>query len=264
MVDGSALARRVQQEETDSMRIRVDLLPRDDYAGELVVLVDVLRAATVAATLFDGRLAELSATASLRESRRVAEGGRVLIGEREGLPPEGFNHTSSPSLLRAIDFTGCAAVLLSENAPRALAKVAPSASGVLLASFYNASAVIGTVTSLAPERVSIVCSGYQDQEDLDDTVAAGFLVGSLAARVEGDVTLEGAARLAMGLVQAFPEPLEALWLSAAGRQLRRHQAHQELAVASQISQSASVPRLVAREPGRHAPVFLFRLAPGNS
>ncbi|HEX7003418.1 MAG TPA: 2-phosphosulfolactate phosphatase [Trueperaceae bacterium] len=248
------------------MRVRIDLLPRDGYAGESVVLIDVLKLSTVAPLLFDKGLERLVVCGSIRGARQAAEGGRLLVGERGGVPPEGFNHASSPSLLQKYDFGGRQAVLVSDNGPRALPQVT-GASLVLLGSLYNARAVAQAVLDSGAERVSLVCCGHQGQEDLDDAMAAGFLAGEIGflaremGQLAGDVELEGAARLAVGLLRAFPDPIEALWHSAAGRDLRRMELGEDLAVASAISQSRHVPRLSGVEEGKYKPLYHFEALP---
>lgn len=244
------------------MRVRIDLLPKSEYAGEYVVLIDVLKSCTVAPVLFDNGLEHLVVGGSLRDARRAAEGGRLLVGERGGVPPEGFNHLSSPAQLRNRDFRGREAVLVSDNAPRALPQVA-GASRVLLASLYNARAVARAVLASGAERVSLVCCGHQGQEDLDDAMTAGFLAGEIGY-LAGEVQLEGAARLAVGLLRAFPDPLEALWHSTAGRDLRRLEFSEDLAIASVISQSQHVPSLSEVEEGKYRPLYHFDTKPIDS
>lgn len=237
------------------MRVRIDLLPKPDYAGETVVLIDVLKSCTVAPVLFDNGLERLIVSGSLRDARQAAEGGRLLVGERGGVPPEGFNHASSPTLLRNHDFSGREAVLVSENAPRSLPLV-DAAGQVLLASLYNARATARAVLASGAERVSLVCCGFRGQEDLDDAMTAGFLAGEIGY-LAGEVQLEGAARLAVGLLRAFPDPLEALWHSTAGRELRRLELTEDLAAASVVSQSQHVPRLVSIEEGKYRQLYHF-------
>lgn len=240
------------------MLLRVDLLPRGPYPDELIVLVDILRSGTVAPILFDQGIVKLTYCASLRESRREAsQWGKLLIGERGGMPPEGFNYASSPSAISATDFSGREAVLLSENAPRALPHLS-GASRVLVGSLYNASAVARAVQDSGADRVTFVCSGFQGQEDVDDAIAAGFIAGEVA-RLAGGAELTGASRFSLGLLRAFPDPLEAIWLSSAGRALRRLQLADDLAFASMVSQSEHVPELVAVDPGERADLFHFEI-----
>lgn len=243
------------------MRVRIDLLPKPEYRGESVVLIDVLKTCTVAPVLFDNGLERLILCGSLKDARRAGE-GRLLVGERSGMPPEGFNHVSSPSLLRNHDFSGRQAVLVSDNAPRVL-PLLEGADRVLLGSLYNARAVAQAVLASGAERVSLVCCGFRGQEDLDDAMASGFLAGEIG-HLAGRVQLEGAARLAVGLLRAFPDPLEALWHSTAGRELRKLELAEDLAVASAVSQSLHVPRLVEVEEGRNKKLYHFESRPVDS
>jgi|GEM_PF-2420941 len=226
------------------MRIRVDLSPRDDYTGELVVLVDVLRAGTTAPLLFDMGATEVLLTGSFGTARKSAGDGVVLVGDKAGVLPEGFNLPASPQMLLKRKLQAPRAVLVSENASALLPGLL-GASEVLLASLFNAGALVAAIEELRPETVALVCAGYQGREDLDDLLAAGFITGQLQP-LSDSAQLDGAARLGLSLVRAFPDPLDGLWYSAAGEMLRNGDLQGDLAIASQISQSPVVPRLSAR------------------
>jgi 2-phosphosulfolactate phosphatase len=233
------------------MRLKVDLIPRGGYENAVVVVVDVLRATTTTPLLFSRGLKTLFMTPSLGAARAYAtQGGHLLIGEREGLPPEGFNYGASPADLSRVDFTDKTAVMTTQNGPRSLSIVS-DAHTVLLGSFYNARAVSDAALEIARqsdiEEIAIVCAGQDGLESLDDTLCAGFL----ARRIERAVTHDGgrleyrdAAQLAVHLLRAFPDPQEALILSAAGQLLQRIGLFEDIAFASLISQTDCVPKLV--------------------
>ena len=219
------------------MRIRVDLLPSPPYEGT-VVLVDVLRSGTIAPILFDNGLEGLTITSSVKTAR-MNPNKKLLIGERGGLPLEGFNYGCSPGELSQIDLEGQRAILVSENAPWALGKIG-SAKVILLASLYNATAIAETIIRLDSASISIVCAGFKGNEDLDDALAAGFISARLIS-LKGETKLEGAGRFCLSLLRAFPDPLEALWQSIAGHSLRRFQRDEDLSSSSIIDQSPKVP-----------------------
>lgn len=228
------------------MVLNVDLLPTSGYR-DVVVLIDVLRTCTVAPVLFDRGLERLDLTPSLRVARAVARSGAdtpLLVGERQGLPPEGFNYGNSPAELAGIDVSGRSAILVSENAPGALPHVA-GARFVALASLYNATAVAAWAAARATERIDLVGCGFRGHVDLDDTLAAGVLAADLALRLP-EATLEGAAPFAITLLQAFPEPVDALWQSVAGRYLRTIELEQDIGMAARLSHSDVVPILTDR------------------
>lgn len=219
------------------MRIRVDLLPSPPYEGT-VVLVDVLRSCTLAPILFDNGLSRLTITSSAKLAR-MNHSEHLLIGEREGFPLEGFNYGCSPSELSQIDLKGQRAIMVSENAPRALETMGKP-KRVLLASLYNVTAVAKRILDLASTSTTLICSGFNGAEDLDDALTAGFLAARLKS-LTPETSLEGAGNFCVSLLRAFPDPLEALWQSIAGHSLRRLRRDEDLAFASLIDQSTKVP-----------------------
>ena len=82
-------------------------------------------------------------------------------------------------------------------------------------------------------------------EDLDDTLCAGYLAAQLRRRLPG-AQLGGGALFALSLLRAFPSPVSALWQSRSGHHLRRFDLTGDLAVGSLVSQTGAVPRLVER------------------
>lgn len=240
------------------MRIHTDLTPTGPYHG-VVVLIDTLRSCTVAPLLFERGLSELALTPSLRSARAAADEGWLLLGERQGVPPEGFNYGNSPAELAGLDLTGRRAVMVSENAPRYLDRV-EGADRVLLGSLYNAGGVARAVAETAdadPDaQVTLACSGFEGEPDLDDTLTAGVLAAALTELRRSRPS--GATRFALSLLRAFPDPLEALWQSVAGHYLRRLELERDLAFCAQVSASQVVPQLVERMPGAgSAPLYRF-------
>jgi 2-phosphosulfolactate phosphatase len=239
------------------MQLNVDLLPRTEYP-DVVVVIDVLRTCTVAPILFDRGLEALTLTPSLRAARAAAAtgaGDTLLVGERQGLPPEGFNYGNSPAELVRVHLTGKHAVLVSENAPAALPRVA-GARHVLLGSLYNAGAVARLASELASERVDLVCCGFRGEEDLDDAITAGVLIAELAG-LAPEARIGGAGRLTMALLHAYPDPLEALWTSVAGRYLRGLELEQDIGMAARLSHSDVVPSLTGHERIDEGELFRF-------
>ncbi len=236
------------------MQVRVDLLPKPPY-NDVVVLIDVLRTSTVAPILFDNGLERLHIATKLRLAREYArETNALLIGEREGLPPEGFNYGNSPSEFAQISLSGDA-VLVSENAPTVLPQL-EGAKHLLLGSLYNADAVVQKALALAENSIYLVGCGLWGQEDLDDAIAAGYMANRFKELLP-EVKLSGAARLSMSLVRAFPDPLKALWYSSAGHFIRKAGTQDDLVLASLISQSDQVPELESTVIDEHGSMYTF-------
>lgn len=256
------------------MHIRVDLLPprsatarapTPTAGSDVVVLIDVLRSGTAAAILLERGLVSLGLTASLKQARLRAAPGTLLFGEREGIPPEGFNYGNSPADLAGLEVAGKDGVMTADNLPRALSRLG-TARHVLLGSLYNAEAVTRRALELAESEVSLVCCGLSGEEDLDDSLTAGFLAAQLKVLAEdagATVDLVGAARFAISLLRAFPDPFEALWQSVAGHELRRLDLVDDVAFASQLSLSDCVPVLKGREGKGEATLYRFTTAVGR-
>ena len=239
------------------MQLRVDLRPSGDFPGDytrgyadVVVVIDVLRTCTLAPLLFSRGLETLYIGPSSRAARRLAEArGLLLFGEKGGLPLEGFNYGISPTEVAGADVAGRSGVLVSDNSSRVLARTT-GAKHVLLGSLYNAGAVAALAASLAEQEIALLCTGFNGDEDLDDTLCAGFLAAQLKRRLPG-ATLGGAALYAMGFLGAYPTPVGALWGSRAGHALRRFNLTGDIARSSLISQTDRVPRLVKSDEAAH-------------
>ncbi|MEM7734990.1 MAG: 2-phosphosulfolactate phosphatase [Deinococcota bacterium] len=252
------------------MQLVVDLLPKDHYE-DVVVVIDVLRTCTAAALLCANGLDELYICSSVRSSHKLAKSRLktqpplLLLGERDGMPPEGFNYSNSPTELMQVDISGKAALLLSNNSPTVL-RHTRTASHVLLGSLYNAEAVIRHAANLADNTIHLVCSGHLGDEDIGDILAAGYMAALLsqvvlptAADGAPQVELDGTALMAMTMLKAFRDPLEALWHARAGQVLRELDQASDVTFASYLSQAEAVPHLKQVIPSQPANVYQFEV-----
>ncbi|MEX2503118.1 MAG: 2-phosphosulfolactate phosphatase [Trueperaceae bacterium] len=241
--------------------LRVALLPTElaatpEPALDLVILIDVLRTTTTVPILFDGGLSRVRLSPSLRLARRLAaEDGDLLVGERRGVPPEGFNHGNSPATLQHRDLTGQNATLVSENAPAALPSLA-EARELVLASFVNAGAVVRHAADPRWRRIDLVCCGFRGTPDLDDLAVAGLLADRLQ-RVRTDLVAVGATRMAIDLVRLHADPLPLLLASRAGRYLRDLGLDRDVGVAVDLDRSDAVPRMGPPERREGGTVYPF-------
>jgi 2-phosphosulfolactate phosphatase len=217
--------------------------PSDGLRVSLVV--DVLRSATTAAVLFDRGVGALSLTDGLRVARQVAaQETALLIGERDGMPPEGFNLGNSPAALRRARLAGESAVLLAAESPRALA-FAAGRGPTALVGLTNVVVAAERVCALEPQHVDVVCAGLAGAPDLADVMAAGLLVSLLARNApragNQRVTLHGAAHFCLSVLRMTSDPLDGLWVSESGATLRGAGYEEDLAIASAVGSSDTLP-----------------------
>ncbi|ADV67635.1 2-phosphosulfolactate phosphatase [Deinococcus maricopensis] len=234
------------------MQLTLDLLPRTG-AQDVVLLVDVLRATTCAPIVLDVRTRStpdprLHVTASLQAARTYAAANDLLLaGERDGLPPQGFHLSASPAQLRAATLERDT-VFTSENGPRALDVLTETGAPrtLLLGSFQNAPAAARAALDLATSEIRVVCAGVRGEEATEDIVCAALITDLIEreARVRAvPLNVGGSAHLARTLLRAYPDPQEALAQSRSGQTLMRLGLHEDLAVASLIGQTPTVPVL---------------------
>ena len=166
------------------MQIRTALLPQlaGDVSQAVCVVIDVLRATTVIATLFERQCPRVYVAASHDAARNFARAqGYALCGETEGYKVPDFDYGNSPVEFAREDFAGRPAALSTTNGTKATAMVA-NARKVFLGAAINRMAVARAVWQAAQETGSdivLVCSGTNDQFTLEDATVAGLYVEAL-------------------------------------------------------------------------------------
>ncbi len=220
------------------------------------MLIDVLRATTSIAILLELGAREVWVTPRVSTARQAARDGDLLLGEREGIPPEGFHYGTSPVELSKLDVKGRRIFYTSDNLPVALEKIAYRGR-VYLAGFRNAATLVDNLVKDETDSVAVVCAGFRGAEALDDALAAGFIARSLRLRLGADLSLGDAARLAASLLDAYANPVDGLWASASGRFLNRLGYGDDLALASLIDAGQVLPVLDKVRKVEGVPLYRF-------
>lgn len=169
------------------MRLRTALLPglAGDVSNSVCVVIDVLRATTVIATMFDRNCPRVYAAGSHESARSYARAHSYLLcGETGGLRVPDFDYGNSPTEFAAMDFTNRPAVLSTSNGTKATVAVA-GARRVLLGAAINRAAVAESAWDAAVESsadIVLVCAGTGNQFTLEDATVAGLYVEALVAK----------------------------------------------------------------------------------
>lgn len=162
------------------------LVPKGALAGGLAVVIDVLRATTVMVHAFDSGVRSIVPCLEVEEARTVAStfplGARLLVGERQGLPIEGFDLGNSPSSFTRELCEGRDLVMTTTNGTRALL-ASLDADRLLVAAYVNLTATIKEIErDLTMKPVHLVCAGTDGQISLEDTLLGGAIASALTAR----------------------------------------------------------------------------------
>ena len=156
------------------------LLPFHQVKDKVVVVIDILRATTSICVAFKTGVTRILPVSSPEEAQLFKDFDFVTAAERNAIKLDGFDLGNSPfeyenTLLkdRSIAFTttnGTKAIKLSKDG---------GASSILIGSFLNITALSNYLISLDNKSVTLLCAGWKDKFNLEDTLYAGALVSML-------------------------------------------------------------------------------------
>lgn len=190
-----------------------------DVADRIVVVVDVLRAATTAAmALLNGARAMLpceTVDAAAQQVKSMDPSSVRLGGERHMVRIPGFDFGNSPLEYTADRVAGRTIVFTTTNGTLALSAV-QRARECYFAAFVNASATVDAVSAASggTVNITIVCAGSDRHLAFEDAVCAGRLVRGILSRWPEAIRGDG-ARVAEMIERPYQEDLGALRADAA-------------------------------------------------
>ena len=173
------------------MLIDVALLPgqRFDPANSVCVVVDVLRASSSIVTLLDRRAEAVIAAANIEDARSLHDlfPESLLCGEKDSVPPPGFDYGNSPAEFARLEIAGRTVILATSNGTRILASFGDAAPVLLVGSLLNRNAVAEAAVRVAGERgldIALVCSAAYGGSTftLEDALGSGAIVQAALTR----------------------------------------------------------------------------------
>ncbi len=188
-----------------------------DLSEVTAVVFDVLRATS---SIITGLTAGVEAIIPVRtvneaRARKLKDPELLLAGEREGLPPEGFDLGNSPEEFEKLG--GRRVVMTTTNGTAAIESVR-SASKVLIGALLNIDALADYLFTHPPKSLLLICAGTGEEFSLEDAIAAGALV----ARLSDDQRLSDSAIITRSLYEQVGDDLDE-WLRQTqnGKHLRK-------------------------------------------
>jgi 2-phosphosulfolactate phosphatase len=157
--------------------------PDETVRGRFAVVIDALRATTVAAAALASGASSVVPVAEVGEAMKLyesfVEDGALLCGERGGNRIPGFHLGNSPLEFTPEAVRGRTLVMTTTNGTRAIL-AAKDAAKLALGAFVNASAVAHAAAASGLD-VAVVCAGTQGFFTLEDALAAGAIADALGA-----------------------------------------------------------------------------------
>lgn len=136
-------------------------------ADGLVVVIDVLRAFSSAAYAFAAGAESITLISDADEALalKARVPSTLVVGEVNGLPPEGFDFGNSPTEIVQHDFRGKHLIQRTSAGTQGVVR-SLNAESLFAASFVVAEATVRAIQHLEPIKVTFVITGrYSDGED---------------------------------------------------------------------------------------------------
>jgi 2-phosphosulfolactate phosphatase len=210
--------------------------------GSVVVVIDVLRATSTILAGLDKGAARIIPVEDIETATRLVRpadrGTKLLVGERKGMPIDGFDLFNSPSEFTPESVADKTLIITTSNGTRAITATRKARRSIIC-SLNNVGAVAGAVRD--EEELVVLCSGNEGMLAAEDILCGGMLLRALGDEVDRD-SLDDATRLSMLLAETFEDATESFIRSCdRGRALIALGYEQDVAYCAARDSSSRVP-----------------------
>ena len=218
------------------------LLNLYEIENRTVVVTDVLRATSTMVSALEVGVKKILPVASRAEALEyIGKENHLVAGERDGKKVEGFDLGNSPlSIQREQELVkDKVLVMTTTNGTKAL-KQSETAKHIYIGALSNVSAIAKEVMSLNQD-ILVVCAGWKNRINLEDTLFAG----SLCEAVKQQVKIYGdAAIMSQQLYNAHKSDLlHAIKCATHYQRLKSHGIEDDIAFCMTENSSTLVPVL---------------------
>ena len=153
------------------------LLHLYDITDSIVVVIDIFRATSSICYGIENGAEAIIPVATVEECHSHCDSGFLLAAERDGEVVAGFDFGNSPFAYTEEKVAGKTIVLTTTNGTHALHQ-SRSARQVVIGSFLNLT-TLSSWLKLQDKDILLLCAGWKDKFNLEDTVFAGAVVHQL-------------------------------------------------------------------------------------
>lgn len=181
-----------------------ELLSEDESRRSAIVVFDVLRATTSMLRALEVGASEIrvfDTTEAARAAWERFDGAKLLAGERDCLPPPGFDVGNSPREFSAARCGGRTIFMSTTNGTRAMLAASAGAE-VLAAALVNASATARHLLG-QPRDVLLLCAGTRGEVAMEDLLGAGGVLSAMLVNASGAGRVALANDMALVALQLF-------------------------------------------------------------
>lgn len=163
------------------------LFHKDDA---IVVVIDIFRATSAIVTAFYNGVSKMIPVATVDEAKEYQANGYMAAAERNGEMIEGFELGNSPFGYMNNKVKGKIIAISTTNGTQAI-EASRKASKILVGSFLNID-VLCEYLSSQNKDVILLCAGWKNKFNLEDTLFAGAVVSKLAENENTTITCDSA------------------------------------------------------------------------
>lgn len=165
-----------------SRKIEVCLTPAllnlYDIENSIVVVIDILRATSSITYGIENGAQTIIPVAQVEDCLKYADKGYLLAAERNGEVVEGYDFGNSPFSYTKEKVSGKTIVLTTTNGTKAMHMARETAYQVVVGSFLNLTSLCNWLKA-QDKDVLLLCAGWKDKFNLEDTLFAGAVVNVL-------------------------------------------------------------------------------------
>ncbi|TWR29880.1 2-phosphosulfolactate phosphatase [Mucilaginibacter pallidiroseus] len=216
----------------------IQLYNVEDY---IVVVIDIFRATSSICYGIENGAEAIIPVSEVEECAAYREKGfnYLLAAERNGEVVDGFDFGNSPFSYTAEKVAGKTVVLTTTNGTHAL-HLSRSAKEVVIGSFLNLTSLCNWLKQ-QNQHILLVCAGWKNNFNLEDTLFAGAVVEQLKA--DGYV-LDDPAIAANDLYQLGKDDIsQYLSKTSHGERLKKLGIEKDIAFCMQIDLTTAIPIL---------------------
>jgi 2-phosphosulfolactate phosphatase len=147
-----------------------------------VVIIDIFRASTAICAALHNGVEKIIPVTTIEEALAFKGKGFILASERQGMVIDGFDMGNSPQAFLNPDLIGKTIVFTTTNGTDAIS-AAREAKKIWIGSFINLSAIAEALIELNEETI-LLCAGWNNKFNLEDTVFAGALVSRVSSYLD--------------------------------------------------------------------------------
>lgn len=144
----------------------------------VVVIVDILRATTSITAAFENGVKEIIPVGSVEEARNWKERGYLVASERDGKTLDFADFGNSAFNFMTPEVRGKTIAYSTTNGTQAIEMANKNGEEVVIGAFNNLQAITDWIRGI-DKNVVVLCSGYKNKFNLEDSFYAGALAHNL-------------------------------------------------------------------------------------